>query len=156
MVLSGIRQLAVRTKHGGNASDFSHSPKSSFTATKPKMYKQFYYLILTFLPIHTKYITRKVTVEIRFQGGIVAARALSSIFMVQQVEAVPHVGKVIRDRYKSVYSDARKENSTGTFAQLLEDAVEENRSASMGCHITTYGRDSRIRIFDYQPGNRYN
>lgn len=71
--------------------------------------------------------------------------------MVQQVEAVPHVGKTVRDRYKAVYPDSRKETSSGTFAQLLKDAVEENQSASISCHITTYGRDSRIRTFDYQP-----
>ena len=128
----------------------THSPVIFYLITKPKMHKQFCFLILTFLPICTKYIVRKVTVEIRIQGGIVAARALSSIFMVQQVEAVPHVGKVVRERRQFVYPDTRGKNSGGTFAQFLEDAVEENRGASLTCHVTTYGRDSRIRTFDYQ------
>jgi|GluameStandDraft_1065615.scaffolds.fasta_scaffold107946_1 hypothetical protein len=119
------------------------------------MYKQFRSVILTFLPIHTKYIVRKVTVEIRIQGGIVAARALSSIFMVQQVEAVPHVGKAVRERRRAVYPDAKGKQSSGTFAQLLQDAVEQGTDSSMNCHVTTYGRDCRIRIFDYQPGNCY-
>ena len=70
--------------------------------------------------------------------------------MVQQVEAVPHVGKAVRERRQFVYPDTRGKNSGGTFAQLLEDAVEENQGASLTCHVTTYGRDSRIRIFDYQ------
>ena len=61
--------------------------------------------------------------------------------MVHSVVAVPSVGKIKRER----------RTPNGTFAQVLERAKEETKESPMSCVTTTYGRDSRMRTFFYQP-----
>lgn len=72
--------------------------------------------------------------------------------MVQSVAAVPSIGKVKRDHQNHSQSGTGGQNSGGCFAQILADAKEETRKASMECHTTTYGRDRQIRTFIYQSG----
>ncbi len=106
------------------------------------------------MPLWYEIYSKKVldAIEIRFQGGIVAANGFSSIFMVQSVAAVPGVGKVKREHYNAAQFEAGGKNSNGSFAKILESAKEETRNSSMDCHTTTYGRDCQIRTFLYQSG----
>ena len=71
--------------------------------------------------------------------------------MVHSVVAVPTIGKVKRDHQNTSYSDSGNQNSNGSFAKVLEAAESEHCSSVMDCHTTTYGRDSQIRTFFYQP-----
>lgn len=71
--------------------------------------------------------------------------------MVHSVDAVPKAGRIKRDQQKSFYSDSGSHSSNGSFAKVLENAKKETQNASMDCHTTTYGRDSRIQTFFYQP-----
>lgn len=72
--------------------------------------------------------------------------------MVQSVAAVSGVSKVRRDRRDISYPGTKERESNDNFAQVLEEAKKETRNTSMNCHITTYGRDCRMRTFLYQPG----
>lgn len=71
--------------------------------------------------------------------------------MVHSVVAVPAIGKVKRDNQNASYSESRNQNSNGSFAKVLENATNETRDSAMDCHTTTYGADSQIRTFFYQP-----
>lgn len=71
--------------------------------------------------------------------------------MVHSVVAVPSVGKIKRERRTPSYTGNMESLSNGTFAQVLERAKEETKEAPMSCVTTTYGRDSRMRTFFYQP-----
>lgn len=71
--------------------------------------------------------------------------------MVHSVDAVPKVGKVKRDQQNAFYSESGSQRSNGSFAKVLERAKKETLNSSMDCHTTTYGRDSRIQTFFYQP-----
>ncbi len=71
--------------------------------------------------------------------------------MVHSVVAVPSIGKIKRERRSPVYTGTMENSSNGTFAQVLERAKEETKESPMNCITTTYGRDSRMRTFLYQP-----
>lgn len=71
--------------------------------------------------------------------------------MVHSVVAVPMIGKVKRDNQNTSYSDSGNHSSNGSFARVLEAAKNEVQDSAMDCHTTTYGRDSQIRTFFYQP-----
>lgn len=72
--------------------------------------------------------------------------------MVQSVAAVSGVGKIRREPRDSFYSGTKEKESIENFAQIFEEAKQETRNTSIGCHTTTYGRDCKIRTFLYQPG----
>ena len=95
-----------------------------------------------------------VTIEIRIQGGIVAARVdvangITSIFMVQSVMATPKLKKTKQEYSKSSYShsDSKPEQS---FNRILDQAIEEQDAAPVICHTSTYGQDCRMQTFHYQ------
>ncbi|MDE5909519.1 MAG: hypothetical protein K2H52_12365 [Lachnospiraceae bacterium] len=71
--------------------------------------------------------------------------------MVHSVAAIPKTGKIKRDQPKAFDSESGNQSSNGSFAKVLENAKRETQNASMDCHTTTYGRDSRIQTFFYQP-----
>lgn len=71
--------------------------------------------------------------------------------MVHSVVAVPSVGKVKREHCTPAYAGNMGNSSNGTFAQVLERAKEETKESPMSCVTTTYGRDSKMRTFFYQP-----
>jgi len=71
--------------------------------------------------------------------------------MVQSVAAVPVAGKMKREHQNVSRFAGRNQNSSGSFSKVLEKTEEEIRNVSLDCHTTTYGRDSKIRIFVYQP-----
>lgn len=71
--------------------------------------------------------------------------------MVHSVAAVPKARRIKRDHQNAFYSDSGSQDSNGSFAKVLENAKKETLNASMDCHTTTYGRDSRIQTFFYQP-----
>ena len=100
---------------------------------------------------NNKGIVFQYTIQIRIQGGIIAAKGFSSIFMVQSVAAVSKTGKIKRDQQKTFDSESGNQSSNGSFAKVLENAKREAQNAPMDCHTTTYGRDSRIQTFFYQP-----
>ena len=98
------------------------------------------------------YIVTKNTVKIHIQGGIVAARAMTSIFMVHSVLAVSETGRVTRDlgREERNFSKTNHTNNTLSFSDILQKEVEEQRTDSIDCRTTTYGMDRRLHHFQYQ------
>ena len=92
------------------------------------------------------------TIEIRIQGGIVAVNGFTGIFMVQSVLATATVDKVKRDSDKSKDKASGRKRENSLFSQVLEEKKEEQKAAAMNCHTVTYGRDCRIRNFQYQSG----
>jgi len=95
-----------------------------------------------------------VTVKIRIQGGIVAARldvvnGVSSIFMVQSVVTAPKAKKTKQEHSSS--SNSRSEKQSGNmFHQFLDQAIEEQEKTPVLCHTTTYGQDCQMQFFHYQ------
>ncbi len=92
------------------------------------------------------------TIKICIQGGIVAAKGISGIFMVNSIMAVSTTGKIKRDGAGTNTSVCEEncQKSNPLFSQLLQKEVEEQRAASMNCHTATYGQDSMIHAFHYQ------
>lgn len=92
------------------------------------------------------------TVEIRIQGGIIAAKGISSIFMVNSVLAVSTTGKIKRDNARTDNSlcERNRAESNPLFSQLLQKEVEAQRADTMNCHTVTYGQDSMLHTFEYQ------
>ena len=72
--------------------------------------------------------------------------------MVQSVLATTAIDKVKRDSAKANDSRTGKKSDTSLFAQILEEKEEEQKGMAMDCHTITYGRDCRIRNFQYQSG----
>ncbi len=72
--------------------------------------------------------------------------------MVNSVLAVSTIGKTKHDDVKSDHSlqERKQMNSNPLFSQILQEEVEEQRSASLNCHTLTYGQDSRLHAFEYQ------
>ena len=95
-------------------------------------------------------VTRN-TVKIHIQGGIVAARAMTSIFIVHSVIAVPETRKVTREHYQQEQPSAHgRTQNNNSFSQILQQEVEERRTDSINCRTVTYGMDSRLHHFDYR------
>lgn len=108
-------------------------------------------MVLKFQKNKPKYIIQVTAhFQIQIQGGIVAANGITGIFMVQAVVGASLADKVKRDSDKSNGSDLGRKRENSLFAQILEEKEEEQKAA-MNCHTVTYGRDCRIRTFQYQP-----
>ena len=71
--------------------------------------------------------------------------------MVNSVVAVPKVDSVRRDQYNSSYSESKDQASNGTFAKVLEDVRKDKQNTPMDCHTISYGKDSKLQSFVYQP-----
>lgn len=96
------------------------------------------------------YIIRNDTVEIRIQGGIVAARSLSSVFMVHSISAVSTAGRVAYDQERGRDSSDREQQAgPHSFAKILQQEVEEQKTDSVHYKTVTYGRDLRLHSFEY-------
>ena len=70
--------------------------------------------------------------------------------MVNSVLAVSETGTQRRDEGKASYSGYGEEGFQRSFSQMLEQAVNETKKASIECHTTTYGPDRRLMMFHYQ------
>ena len=96
------------------------------------------------------HIVQEDTVEIHIQGGIDAARAMTSIFMVHSVVAINGVRKVTRDLYKDENSSQKSETEKSrTFSDILQQEVDVRRKDSLDCRTVTYGMDKRLHSFEY-------
>ena len=84
-----------------------------------------------------------------FQGGIVGAKGFTGIFMVHSVLAIPSTGYVKRELSGSPYEQPDRKQQTSSFSQILDEKLEEQKTASMNCQTTTYGNDRRIHTFQY-------
>lgn len=83
--------------------------------------------------------------------GFVAARAMSSIFMVYSVSAVSTSGKVTREQERGRNSSNTYEQADNmNFSEILQQEVEERRMDSVNCHTVTYGKDSLLHRFEYR------
>ena len=97
------------------------------------------------------YKVTKNTVKIHIQGGIVAARAMTSIFIVHSVLAVSETRKVTREHDGQQQSSSHGcTQSNNSFSQILQQEVEERRMDSINCRTVTYGTDRRLHHFDYR------
>lgn len=82
--------------------------------------------------------------------GFVAARAMSSIFMVHSVLAIDGVRKVTRDQERDEHSSRQREQDTSqTFSEILQQEVDERRTDSLNCRTVTYGMDKKLHRFEY-------
>ena len=91
------------------------------------------------------------TVKIHIQGGIVAARAMTSIFIVHSVLAVSETRKVTREHNQQEQASSHgNAQSNVSFSQILQKEVEEQRTDSINCRTVTYGMDRRLHHFDYR------
>lgn len=99
------------------------------------------------MPIYI--LEKKVTVEIRIQGGIIAESGIRSIFIVNSVLAVTKERELHRDDNKTLYSGSGQKKADLFFSQVLKQAVEEVKSAPTECRNTTYGPDGRLATFMY-------
>lgn len=95
-------------------------------------------------------IKRAATVEIHIQGGIVAESGLRSSFMVNSVLAITKERELQRNDSKTPDSGLGQKKSDLFFSQILQKAVEKEKSAPTECNTTTYGPDGRLVTFRYQ------
>ena len=104
------------------------------------------------MPVSADIYNTKNTVKIHIQGGIVAARAMTSIFMVHSVLAVSETGRVTRELGKEEKNFAKKGKAehSASFSEILQQEVEEWRTDSINCRTTTYGMDRRLHHFEYR------
>jgi len=58
--------------------------------------------------------------------------------------------KTKSERNKSSHSHSG-EKKEHPFNQVLSDAIEEQEATPILCHNTTYGQDSKLQTFHYQP-----
>ncbi len=95
-------------------------------------------------------IARRNLVEIRIEGGIVAARAMTDMFVIHSILSINGVGKVTRDLGRDQNSsDKREQNNSNSFSEILKQEVEGVRKDALNCRAITYGMDGRIRHFEY-------
>lgn len=90
------------------------------------------------------------TVEICIQGGIIAVKGISDIFMVTSVQVVPIVPKTKKEKERDPYSGikVKKEKS---FDNVLSEAVDKlDNTPSEPIRTSTYGPDSMMNLFLYQ------
>ncbi len=82
-----------------------------------------------------------------------AENGVTGIFMVSSVMAVPVVKKVKKEPARAFVQVSKDDSSADSFAQALDQAVAEQTlpQAPTECYTVTYGRDSRLRRFIYQP-----
>jgi len=81
---------------------------------------------------------------------MVNAKGFSGIFIVQSIAPVPTVNKVKREHRNSADSGSKRKPGRN-FSEFLTKASEENEEASLHFSTATYGRDSMIHFFTYQP-----
>lgn len=97
------------------------------------------------------YNRNTVTIKIYIQGGILAAKGLTDIFMVHTVTAVSLTKKVSKDARRSSNSYSSPQQTPHTFSNFLEEEINELKAAPNNCHTVTYGNDLKLHTFLYQP-----
>lgn len=72
--------------------------------------------------------------------------------MVHSVLAASAVDSLKKDSTKTKDGRTGKKREATLFSQILEEKEEEQKTGAMDCHTVTYGKDCRIRNFQYQTG----
>ena len=83
-------------------------------------------------------------------GGIIAARAITNIFVVHSILAVSRVGAVSRELAREENNGSKKEKEGNrTFSDVLQKEVDRVGTDSLDCHTVTYGVDGKIYHYEY-------